>query len=163
MSAGAIRPMREDEWDAWYDACRDSYARAIEQSGGVPHEEAQKKAVDDMASLLADGLATEGFGFFVVDVDGQPSGWLWVAERTGMSGPQLWIYEVRVDEAHRGKGLGRALMEYAEDEARRRGLEQIALNVFGGNEVARGLYRSLGYFESAVFMVKRMDTRETAQ
>jgi len=157
VTAGAIRPLREDEFDAWYAACRDRYATDIEENGGVPHAEAQKKAVDDMASLLGDRLATEGHGFFVMDVEGEPAGSLWVAERTGMSGAQLWIYEVRVDEAHRGKGLGRALMEYAEEEARRRGMPQIGLNVFGGNEVARGLYRSLGYFESAVFMVKRVD------
>jgi GNAT superfamily N-acetyltransferase len=154
----AIRPMRDDEFDAWYDACRDAYARDIEESGGVPHDEAQKKAVDDMADLLGDRLATEGHGFFVADVGGEPAGWLWIAERPGMSGRQLWIYEVRVDEAHRGEGLGRALMERAEEEARDRRLPQIGLNVFGGNEVARGLYRSLGYFESAVFMVKRIET-----
>jgi ribosomal protein S18 acetylase RimI-like enzyme len=37
---------------------------------------------------------------------------------------------------------------FAEDEARRRGLSHIVLNVFGGNKVARGLYRSLGYDEA---------------
>jgi hypothetical protein len=30
------------------------------------------------------------------------------------------------------------------------------LNVFGGNEVARGLYRSLGYSENAVIMSKSL-------
>src|SRR5262249_43884023 len=70
VSAGAIRPLREDEYDAWHAECRDRYAMDIEENGGVPHEEAQKKAVDDMRSTLPDGLATEGHGFFVVDVDG---------------------------------------------------------------------------------------------
>ena len=41
-----------------------------------------------------------------------------------------------------------------EDEVRAHGLDRIELNVFGGNAVARGLYRSLGYAESAVYMVK---------
>jgi ribosomal protein S18 acetylase RimI-like enzyme len=45
-------------------------------------------------------------------------------------------------------------MEWAEHEARRRGLTHVALNVFGGNEPARGLYRSLGYAEDAVSMSK---------
>jgi GNAT superfamily N-acetyltransferase len=153
----AIRPMREDEFDAWFEECRDGYAKDIEESGGVPREAAQRKAVDDMASTLTDGLATEGHGLYVVDADGAAAGWLWVAERPGMSGPQLWVYEVRVDDAHRGKGLGRALMEFAEEEARRRGLPQVGLNVFGANEVARSLYRSLGYSERAVLMVKKVE------
>jgi ribosomal protein S18 acetylase RimI-like enzyme len=49
-------------------------------------------------------------------------------------------------------------MEFAEEEARRRGLDRVALNVFGRNVTARGLYRSLGYRESAVFMEKELDS-----
>jgi ribosomal protein S18 acetylase RimI-like enzyme len=45
-------------------------------------------------------------------------------------------------------------MLLAEAEARRRGLGRIMLSAFGGNEVARNLYRSLGYTENAVFMSK---------
>jgi len=41
-----------------------------------------------------------------------------------------------------------------EDEALRRGLTEANLTVMGGNEVARSLYRSLGYVERTVFMSK---------
>jgi ribosomal protein S18 acetylase RimI-like enzyme len=41
-----------------------------------------------------------------------------------------------------------------EDEARGRGLTEVNLTVMGGNEVARSLYRWLGYVERAVFMSK---------
>ncbi len=47
-------------------------------------------------------------------------------------------------------------MTLAEAEARDRGIDRIALNVFGGNAVARGLYRSLGYEEQAVAMSKHL-------
>ena len=40
------------------------------------------------------------------------------------------------------------------DEVRSRGLGRIALNVFGQNDVARSMYRSVGYSETAVFMSK---------
>jgi RimJ/RimL family protein N-acetyltransferase len=36
------------------------------------------------------------------------------------------------------------------------GLDRIELNVFGHNERARGLYRSLGYDELAVLMGKTL-------
>jgi ribosomal protein S18 acetylase RimI-like enzyme len=45
-------------------------------------------------------------------------------------------------------------MQFAEDEARRRGIDQVALNVFGGNDGARKLYRTLGYAEVAIYMTK---------
>jgi ribosomal protein S18 acetylase RimI-like enzyme len=41
-----------------------------------------------------------------------------------------------------------------EDEARGRGLRGVEFNVWAGNDVARSLYRSLGYAEQAVFMNK---------
>jgi ribosomal protein S18 acetylase RimI-like enzyme len=66
----------------------------------------------------------------------------------------IWVYGVEIDASFRGRGLGRAAMLFVEDEARRRGIPRIALNVFGGNEVARGLYCSLGYDEVAVEMAK---------
>jgi ribosomal protein S18 acetylase RimI-like enzyme len=43
-----------------------------------------------------------------------------------------------------------------EDEVHAHGLARIELNVFGGNEVARGLYRSLGNAEAAVRMDKKL-------
>jgi Acetyltransferase (GNAT) family. len=48
------------------------------------------------------------------------------------------------------------VMLLIEEEARRRGFTEIRLNVFGGNEIARSLYRSLGYAEFAVAMRKRL-------
>ena len=84
-------------------------------------------------------------------------GELWIGRREGDPlGDALWVYSVRIDEDHRGRGYGRAAMLFAEEEARRLGFPRIALNVFGGNAVARGLYRSLGYEETAVVMRKRL-------
>jgi hypothetical protein len=42
------------------------------------------------------------------------------------------------------------------EQARSLGHSHIALNVFGGNHVARSLYRSLGYAETPVFMCKTL-------
>jgi ribosomal protein S18 acetylase RimI-like enzyme len=68
----------------------------------------------------------------------------------------LFIYDIRLDERFRGRGYGKAAMEFAEEEARRLGVGRVALNVFGGNEVARNLYRSLGYQENAIAMSKTL-------
>ena len=61
-----------------------------------------------------------------------------------------------LEEGLRGRGYGRAAMLLAEDEARRRGLRRIDLNVFAGNAVARSLYGSLGYQERSVYMSKSL-------
>jgi ribosomal protein S18 acetylase RimI-like enzyme len=150
-----LRPPREDEWGEWYSTSREHYADSIHRHGGIPLEHAQQKAVDDFAHLLPNGVESEGQFVFLIEDDGVVRGSLWLCEREGMGGGRhLFVYEVRVDEDARGRGLGRAAMQIAERLARERGLERIELNVFGGNDVARGLYRSLGYDEVAVYMGK---------
>jgi GNAT superfamily N-acetyltransferase len=66
----------------------------------------------------------------------------------------LIVYDIDVDEPHRGRGYGKAAMGFTEDEARRRGLTRIALHVGARNDVARNLYRSLGFDEHDVSMSK---------
>jgi ribosomal protein S18 acetylase RimI-like enzyme len=61
-----------------------------------------------------------------------------------------------VDEAYRGRGYGRAAPEALEPLAISLGYGSIGLHVFGDNEVARRLYRSAGYAETDVSMLKRL-------
>jgi ribosomal protein S18 acetylase RimI-like enzyme len=151
-----LRPLRDDEFDGWLASSKAGYAASIEHDGGVPRERAQAKAETDFAQLVPDGRVPEGHAVFVVDDEGEAVGRLWVAERDADGERVLFVYEVAVEEAARGRGLGRLAMQFAEEEARRRGLARVALNVFGGNDVARGLYRSLGYREVAVWMAKEL-------
>jgi ribosomal protein S18 acetylase RimI-like enzyme len=64
---------------------------------------------------------------------------------------------IAVSATHRGRGIGRALMEAAEDRAARDGLTLITLNALTANESAIGLYRSLGYEASGVLMHRWID------
>jgi GNAT superfamily N-acetyltransferase len=149
-----LRPLREDEYEDWLGKTREGYARDMVENAGLPEAEARDKAREDLATLLEDGLRTEGHALFVLEEDsgGEPVGDLWLAERRGA----LAVFGVYVEERRRGRGYGRAAMLLAEDEARRRGFERIDLNVFAGNVVARSLYGSLGYQERSVYMSKSL-------
>jgi ribosomal protein S18 acetylase RimI-like enzyme len=50
---------------------------------------------------------------------------------------------VRPDQ--RGDGLGSALLDYAEDALRQRGVDVLAVEALAANEAARRLYESRGY------------------
>ena len=155
-SAVRVRPMQPDEYPAWVAASKAGYANDITTHGGLPADVAGRKAEADFANILPEGLQTPGHVFFIVEAGGEPVGYLWLAEREQHGQRTLFVYEIEIHEGHRGKGYGRAAMLLAEDEALARGLDQVQLNVFGGNEVARGLYRSLGYIENAVLMTKQL-------
>jgi ribosomal protein S18 acetylase RimI-like enzyme len=149
-----LRPLTDAEYGAMVVASKAGYAEAIEQHGGQTHEAAIEKAEADFAALLPQGLATPGHWHFVVEADGTSVGRLWLAERASGGRRALFVYDISISPEHQGRGIGRRTMQLAEEEARVRGAERIELHVFGGNEVARGLYRSLGYVETSVQMRK---------
>jgi RimJ/RimL family protein N-acetyltransferase len=157
MSA-RIRHLRDDEYDAWRRLSRERYVEDMVENGGFAPEDAREKSEKDFALTMPAGLATAGQHVFAIEApDGEVVGHVWLGERnTRDEGRVAFVYEIRIDERQRGHGYGRAAMLLLEDEARGLGLDRIELNVFGGNEVARGLYRSLGYEERAVMMGKRL-------
>lgn len=148
--------MKNDEFARWLPMMRDSYARDIAAHGGASDDQAQRKAAKDMEQVFPGEQPSADQFVFVLEAEGQRVGELWFAERESVFGRELWIYDIHVADAYRGRGYGREAMLLAEAEAGRRGLNRIALNVFGGNEVARNLYRSLDYAENAVVMSKRL-------
>ena len=60
------------------------------------------------------------------------------------------IRGLAVAPAHQGRGLGRALVEAAVEEARARGARKLTLRVLGPNTAARALYESCGFVVEGV-------------
>ena len=161
-----LRPLREDEYGAWSHHVTEEYARDISENGDTPREVAERIAVEQMGQILPEGVATPDHFINALVLDGETVGTLWLAKRDTGGRQAIFIYDIEIDAAHRGRGLGRAAMLLAEHEALAMAINRIELNVFGGNTVARNLYRSLGYVERAVQMGKDLvgsgDTPPTA-
>ena len=56
----------------------------------------------------------------------------------------------------RNKGVGRLLLQRAEEHAKSQGATLLRLNVLAQNEVARGLYNRYGFAELVVAMQKKL-------
>jgi GNAT superfamily N-acetyltransferase len=151
-----LRPLREGELAGFFAGAKAQYAIDIELHAGWTAADARAKAERDLGGLFPGGQPREGLVLRVIEATegGGPVGRVMFTEREVEGRPVLWLYEIFLDESVRG--LGKAAMSLLEDEARERGAERIELNVFGGNEAARSLYRSLGYGETAVVMTKRL-------
>jgi len=67
------------------------------------------------------------------------------------------VEDVFVSAEARGSGLGRALVSFAIERARERGCRRMELDTGADNAPAQGLYRSLGFFDSGIFMRRRID------
>ena len=151
-----LRPLDDEEFADWLPKMCERYGDDMIANAGMSVEKARKKATADMNRLFPDGTPTPEQLVYGIVADGERAGELWLCERDSEMFRNLFIYEIRIDSQHRGKGYGKAAMLLAEEEARSRGLDRVSLNVFGGNEVARNLYRSLGYDDNAVAMSKKL-------
>ena len=151
-----LRPLREDEFAAWDASHRAEYERGLVEFAGLAPEAAQAKVERDVQAALPDGLATAETWIWAVETDGKRVGTVFL----GIRGGEAWLYDITLDPDERGKGLGRAAMVALEAELRSLDHATVALNVWGGNAIARDLYASLGYVEESVHMRKRLPARD---
>ncbi|MBV9496654.1 MAG: GNAT family N-acetyltransferase [Acidobacteria bacterium] len=118
-----------------------------------------------MNASVAEGFAKElaaptpGSAFFAaVDDDGTPLGLL--SLRTDhdyfTKEPIAHISDIVVARAGEGRGVGRALLAFAEQWATDGDYRLMSLNVFAGNDRARRIYEEAGYEVEWTRMVKRV-------
>ena len=79
----------------------------------------------------------------------------------GHDGHRGWVYYVAVDPVRRAQGLGRDIMNAAEDWLRQAGIAKLQLLVRRSNAKAGAFYQSLGYTEAeTIVFAKWLDGRE---
>jgi ribosomal protein S18 acetylase RimI-like enzyme len=158
MPRVTVRTMTEAEFEEWRYAIARAYADEQVAAGNWLPGEALHLAGKGNADLLPQGLGTPGMLLLrgVLD-DRTPIGRLWI----GLTHPRgvagcAFLYDIEVDDEHRGAGHGRALLAAGEAVARSHGAAALELNVFGNNARAIGLYASTGYRVVAQQMRKEL-------
>jgi ribosomal protein S18 acetylase RimI-like enzyme len=152
-----LEPMSADDWASWQAAAIVAYASDNVRIGAWPADGAESRAAGDLARILPDGQATPGHDFrSILNAEGQAVGVLWFAPNQPPNRRAIFVWDILVAAEFRGRGYGRAALAALELVAGQLGYEAIELHVFGDNDVARNLYRSAGYVETNVSMVKRL-------
>jgi ribosomal protein S18 acetylase RimI-like enzyme len=112
------------------------------ESFGASYEDEAKASPDELARRLLLPPSTMFGGFAGHDLVG-------ITGLMAQMGPKRRhgsdLFTVYVDAAHRGTGLGRALVEMAIQHARNAGCRQVLLCVTVGNDAARQVYAGLGF------------------
>jgi ribosomal protein S18 acetylase RimI-like enzyme len=120
------------------------------ESWAVRSETYRELMADGGAMFLAvDGAAVIGYAICEEETWRSPT-WQWPANF-------LSIVDLIVLPAHRGEGIGVALLTAVEDEARSRGLDAVDMNAAAPNQEARLFYEKHGYRLDLVTYRKPLD------
>ncbi|MFH7596733.1 GNAT family N-acetyltransferase [Streptomyces racemochromogenes] len=138
-----VRRLREEEYADWLAREEASYIADIVRAGALTPQQARQKSDRDFAEQLPQGYRTPGHAFYAMETGGVVIGTGWVNH--GYLPGVTFGFSLEVHEEHRGRGHGRAAMAVGEWATRQGGDEALMFNVFGGNEVAMGLYDSTGF------------------
>jgi GNAT superfamily N-acetyltransferase len=135
----------------------DTHIRRVERSDvgsvvGLVHELADYEREAESCTLVESQLETALFGDapslfgHVAVVDDEVVGCaLWFLNFSTWHGVHgIYLEDLIVGSAHRGKGLGRALLVELAQECTRRGYARLEWSVLNWNEPAIGFYRSIG-------------------
>ena len=97
--------------------------------------------LENLAALVS-SAATH---LFFAESEGSVVGMLTLGEYLAPTGRKMWIEDVVVDAAARGRSFGRAMVEYAVDYARRLGNGTLMLTSRPSRVAANALYRSCAF------------------
>lgn len=154
-----FEPLIGADLSSWLDVSRAAYI-AERMEAGDSTAEAEANAASSFERLVPGGTPASGQHLGrLLDGDGRRVGHLWVGPM-GEDPTRWWVWDVAIEADLQGQGYGRSAMRLAEHLAREHGASSIGLNVFAHNGIARSLYASLGYVESAVIMRKQLGQPE---
>jgi GNAT superfamily N-acetyltransferase len=157
--AVTVRPMREGDREAVIDL--------MHELNRFEDTLAGDRATDRAAAVrtVADGLsalAEKGGVVLLAEAGGAVAGMavVMIEERPAFVRPErrrvAYVAELVVRESLRGRGIGRLLLGAAENWARGERLRDMGITVLAGNSTAHALYRSTGFQDYAVELMKRL-------
>lgn len=138
-----IRPAHPDDAEAVRQLVQDAYRHYVARLGKPPGP-----MLDDYARRVTDGQV------WVLEEEGSLRGAV-VLEDAG--GDALLLDNVAVSPSAQGRGHGRVLMAFAEEEARRRGHREVRLYTHVLMTENRALYDRLGFRETGRVSEKGFD------
>jgi GNAT superfamily N-acetyltransferase len=119
-----------------------------------------KREVDlDLLKASISEARAAGYRIFLARDDADLVGYIQIGKGVSLGAePYLEVVQVLVAENRRGGGIGRALMETAEREARAEGLGSVRLNSQVHRSKAHVFYEALGYdfFKISKFYEKNL-------
>ncbi len=102
--------------------------------------EVEGKQLDESPVALAAFLGNDFAGYVLL------SDW---AREDGPDMPSVTVEDIRVLEEHRGRGVGRALLQAVQDRATAQGWDNVTATIWAGNPESEALFNAAGFTEQS--------------
>ena len=126
---------------------------------------ARPRTPDDYASFLGSQLADPDAVVFVAD-DGEVIGYAYAAlegyDYMSLRGPAAVLHDLIVHPDHRGRGVGRLLLNATLSYLTSRGAPRVVLSTAARNETAQRLFESSGFRRTMVEMTRELNGPDAA-
>jgi ribosomal protein S18 acetylase RimI-like enzyme len=115
-------------------------------------------------SFLGTQLDKPNIIVLVAERDGEVIGYTYAgAEGTdymSLRGPAGVLYDIVVEPAHRGQGIGRALLEATLEALKAKGVPRVVLSTAERNESAQRLFARAGFRRTMIEMTRELGARQ---
>ena len=129
---------------------------------------------DPQRFMAATSRTEQAYGSFLGTQLGEPNIVILVAERDGeaigytyagvegpdymsLRGPAGALYDIVVDPAHRGQGVGRMLLDATIEALKARGAPRVVLSTAERNTIAQRLFEHAGFRRTMVEMTRELN------
>ncbi len=127
-----------DEVHTLHAAAHASIFQSVERASSLPQAHFDDLLAGDTSTIQVAEIAGRIVGFAIVSVFDAPPFEVLIPRRI------VFIDNMVVTEAHRGQGIGQALLDAAIEWGRARGATTLELTVWEFNQRAKALYERLG-------------------
>ncbi|SRR6266568_1127095 len=121
----------------------------------------RNRTAEDYAAFLGSQLADADIVIFVADDNGDVIGYAYAAvegyDYMSLRGPAGVLHDIVVDPGHRGRGVGRRLLDATLAHLKSRGAPRVVLSTAERNETAQRLFASAGFRRTMVEMTRELE------
>lgn len=156
-----VQKAREDDWQFIARLGLDNFIREGIISSIRDPDKVKRYVIDYYQRLGSNYFPPEMevSAFIAREKSGEPLGYILVTAnaRNGQSGEkEIYILDLVVATPYRHRGVGKALLLFVEDFARKQNVGYVGLRVSPLNKKALQFYCRLGYVEEWIEMAKRV-------
>ena len=150
-----IRELKSEDLEKYSLAVKELLIETYINNFRIQDKQAEELC-EDKLSLLA-GYISTGSAIVIAAIEmDELIGFTWLYKHYFFGEKRLHVNQIAVNTRYRGKGIGKKLIQEAENQAIREGIKTIDLFVSEVNQSALNLYDKLGFNTERRYMKKEL-------